>query len=128
MSDIRDRIKEIVREARHNPYRADHGMYSHEWYADRILALLTDGQEPVAWRVERTGMVTGNYRKAVEEAEWYNDGPRSLSPDHERNAVVTPLYAHPATDRRKDDVGVGWRTTLREGDPNRLSDRRQNDE
>ena len=41
MSDIRDQIKEIVREARHNPYRADHGMYSHEWYADRILARIT---------------------------------------------------------------------------------------
>ena len=28
-------------------------------------------------------------------------------------------------ERRMDDVGIGWRTTLRKGDPNRISDRRQ---
>ena len=55
MSDIRDRIKEIVREARHNPRRADHGMYSHEWYADRILTELT--------------LVSDRYREALEESK-----------------------------------------------------------
>ena len=67
-----ERIAEVVREARHNGHRAS--PYSHTDYAQRILAILEEGQEPVGYCVvSPSGAIESCHVYTLEEAEMIAD-------------------------------------------------------
>jgi len=70
--------------------------------------------EPVAWEyrwIDSTGVWT----------EWLL--ARTLPPESDFDGATYEFRPLARCERRKDDVGIGWRTKLRKGDPSRISDR-----